>query len=170
MLEELLERVGAFRVAEGGRLAPPPLPLAFSAEAVSEQLEAVVASLQQTREGAPRAVIVGGPGGLGKSVIAAAAAKRVAGVGGHFSDLLWVTVGRGGRDPEMRGALTGLLGELGEAVKEKAATLDALADRVRGALEKDGRGGVLVVVDDLAADGGGYTPHFFTDHPYSRCR
>jgi hypothetical protein len=88
MLEELLERVGAFRVAEGGRLAPPPLPLAFSAEAVSEQLEAVVASLQQTREGAPRAVIVGGPGGLGKSVIAAAAAKRVAGVGGHFSDPL----------------------------------------------------------------------------------
>ena len=164
MLEEVLQRVGAFRVAEGGRLAPPPLPLAFSAEAVKESLEAVVASLEETGEGAPRAVIVGGKGGLGKSVVATEVARRMAAAGGRFSDLLWVTVGRGGMDGEMRGALMGLLEELGEVTGEGggSATLDQLADRVRGALEREGRGAVLVVIDDLAEGGGGYTPHFST--------
>lgn len=161
MLEELLERVGAFRVAEGGRLAPPPLPISFSEEAVSESLDAVVALLLETSVDAPRAVILGGLGGLGKTAIAAAAAKRVT-KGAGFADLLWVTVGRGGRDTEMRGALTGLLEELGEGAGQKNSTLDQLAGSVRVALEKAGRDAVLIVVDDLAENCDGYTPHFHT--------
>jgi WD40 repeat protein len=158
MVDALLKAVGAAPWGAGGQFAPPSLPPFFSAAAVAGPLAALTASVL----GEARVTVMGGPGGMGKSTLAAAVAAQEP-VKERFEEVLWLTVGRGAGHQEVRQGLVALLEELGVQAPSASASVDDAAKRVRAALEARAEDhSVLLFVDDLAEAGGpsGWLPHF----------
>ena len=138
-------------------LAPPPYPAVYSKKATAEPWERVHNELLAPAR--PRAVVLYGSAGAGKSTVAAALADDAA-VVAAFDDVVYVTVGRADSQRAVV-LLQQLLGALEDAPPppraaagdslEEGAPLDepnALAARLRAACE---RRAVLLVADDVWA-------------------
>lgn len=85
LLERLLITLGASPKGEGGPLAPLPLPLFHRPEAVQDIFSAAKDCL--LCDTAPRVIVMGGMGGMGKSTLASALAHD-SDIKKHFEEVL----------------------------------------------------------------------------------